>query len=129
MEHAAKHLKLSIDRARSVLLKEGVFEADIFVTGLIGNVLHDQLEHLIRRAHASVGTDDFSRRAEGMMRIVRGVVIDTDRRNRGTLRKRFSLTMAWSAVLEDDWSDILSEPGRPVTTCCEPQKHKGKRGQ
>ena len=129
MEHAAKHLKLSIDRARSVLLKEGVFEADIFVTGLIGHVLHDQLEHLIRRAHASVGTDDFSRQAEGIMRIVRGVVIDTDRRNRGTLRKRFSLTMAWSAVLEDDWSDILSERGRPVTTCCEPQKHKGKRGQ
>ena len=37
--------------------------------------------------------------------------------------------IAWSAVLQDDWSDILSERGRPVTTCCEPQKHKGKRGQ
>src|SRR5439155_1908316 len=44
-------------------------------------------------------------------------------------RSRSSLTMAWSAVLEDDWSDILSERGRPVTTCCEPQKHKEKRGQ
>src|SRR5678816_341093 len=77
---------LSITRADAMASPRHFPERHVLIAGLIRNVGNDQLKHLVLDPHTSVRADDFSWGREGITRIVHGVVVNSDRRDRGSLR-------------------------------------------